>query len=46
MKSASLNFHDLAATALIDDHHKMPLDFINCQKSGFVCVGKERKVDP
>jgi len=45
MKYASLNFHDSAATALIDDHHKTPLDIINCQKSGFLCVGKERKVD-
>ena len=35
MKSASLNFHDSASTALIDDHHKTLLDIINCQKSGF-----------
>ena len=34
MKSASLNFHDSASTALID-HHKTLLDIINCQKSGF-----------
>ena len=35
MKSASLNFHDSASTALIDDYHKTLLDIINCQKSGF-----------
>ena len=35
MKSASLNFHDSASTALTDDYHKMLLDIINCQKSGF-----------
>ena len=28
MKSASLNFHDSASTALIDDHHKTLLDRI------------------
>ena len=31
MKSASLNFHDSASTALIDNYHKTLLD----QKSGF-----------
>ena len=37
MKSASLNFHDSASTALIDDYHKTLLDIIiiNCQKSEF-----------
>ena len=35
MKSASLNFHDSASTALIDDHHKTLLDIINCPKSGY-----------
>ena len=35
MKSASLNFHDSATTALIDDYHKKLLDIIYCQKSGF-----------
>ena len=35
MISASLNSHDSASTALIDDHHKTLLDIINCQKSGF-----------
>ena len=35
MKSASLNFHDSASTALIDDYHKTLLDIINCQKSKF-----------
>ena len=35
MKSASLNFHDSASTALIDNYHKTLLDTINCQKSGF-----------
>ena len=35
MKSASLNVHDSASTALIDDYHKTLLDIINCQKSGF-----------
>ena len=35
MKLASLNFHDSASTALIDDYHKTLLDIINCQKSGF-----------
>ena len=35
MKSPSLNFHDLASTALINDYHKKLLDIIiNCQKSG------------
>ena len=33
MKSASLNFHDSASTALIDDYHKTVLDIMNCQKS-------------
>ena len=33
MKSASLNFHDSASTALIDDYHETLLDIINCQKS-------------
>ena len=28
MKSASLNFHDSASTAFIDDHHKTLLDRI------------------
>ena len=28
MESASLNFHDSASTALIDDHHKTLLDRI------------------
>ena len=32
LKSASLNFHDSASTALIDDCNKMLLDIINCQK--------------
>ena len=35
MKSASLNFHDSASTALIDVYHKTLLDIINCQKSEF-----------
>ena len=35
MKSASLNFHDSASTALIAYYHKTLLDIINCQKSGF-----------
>ena len=35
MKSASLNFHVSASTALIDDYHKTLLDIINCQKSEF-----------
>ena len=35
MKSASLNCHESASTALIDDYHKTLLDIINCQKSGF-----------
>ena len=35
MKSASLNFHDSASTALIDDYHKTLLDIINGQKSEF-----------
>ena len=35
MKLASLNFHDSASTASIDDYHKTLLDIINCQKSGF-----------
>ena len=30
MKSASLNFHDSASTALIDDYHKTLLDIFNC----------------
>ena len=34
-KPSSLNFHDSASTALIDDYHKTLLDIINCQKSGF-----------
>ena len=35
MKSPSLNFHDLASTALINDYHKKLLDIIiNSQKSG------------
>ena len=34
MKLASLNFHDSASTALIEDYYKTLLD-INCQKSGF-----------
>ena len=34
MKSASLNFHNSASTALIGDYHKMLLDIINCQKLG------------
>ena len=34
MKSACLNFHDSASTALMIDYHKMLLDIINCQKSG------------
>ena len=46
MKFSSLNFHDSAATALIDDHHKTPLDIINGQKLGFVFLGKEKKVNP
>ena len=35
MKSTSLNFHDSASTALIDDYHKTLLAIIKCQKSGF-----------
>ena len=35
MKSASLNFHNSASTALIHDYHKTLLDIINCQKSEF-----------
>ena len=35
MKSASLNFHNSASTALIDDFRKTLLDIFNCQKSGF-----------
>ena len=35
MKLASLNFHDSASTALIDDYYKMLLDIINYQKSEF-----------
>ena len=35
MKSAGLNFHDSASTALIDDYHKTLMDIINCQKSEF-----------
>ena len=35
MKSASLNFHDSASTALIDEYDKTLLDIINCQKSRF-----------
>ena len=35
MKLASLNFHDSASTALIDDYHKTLLDIINCQESEF-----------
>ena len=31
MKSASLNFHDSASTAMIQDYHKALLDIINCQ---------------
>ena len=38
IKSASLNFHDSAFSALIDDYHKTLPDIINCQKS--VC-GKQ-----
>ena len=30
MKPASLNFHDSASTALIDDYHKMLLGIIYC----------------
>ena len=32
VKSASLNFHDSASTALLHDYHKALLDIINCQK--------------
>ena len=32
MESASLNFHDSASTALIDDYHRTLLDIINCRK--------------
>ena len=32
MKSANLNLHDSALTALIDEYHKTPLDIISCQK--------------
>ena len=35
MKSASLNFHDSASTALIHDYHKTLLDIINRQKLEF-----------
>ena len=35
MKSASLNFHVSASTALIHDYHKTLLDIINCQKLEF-----------
>ena len=35
MKSASLNFHNSASTALKHDYHKALLDIINCQKSEF-----------
>ena len=35
MKSASVNFHDSASTALIDHYDKTLLDIIDCQKSGF-----------
>ena len=35
VKTASLNFYDSASTLLIDDYHKMLLDIINCQNSGF-----------
>ena len=36
MKSASLNFHNSASTALIHDYHKaLSTDIINCQKSEF-----------
>ena len=35
MRSASLNFHDSASTALIDDYDKTLLDIINGQKSRF-----------
>ena len=36
MKSASLNFHDRASTALIHDYLKTLPDIINCQKSDFI----------
>ena len=35
MKSASLNFHNSASTALLDDYHKTLVDIIICQTSGF-----------
>ena len=37
MKSASLNFHNSALTALIEDYHKTLslLDFVNWQQLGF-----------
>ena len=31
----SLNFHDSASIALIDDYDKTLLDIMDCQKSGF-----------
>ena len=33
MKSSSLNFHDSASTALIDDYYKTLQDVINCQQA-------------